>query len=254
MKDKKKQGSEPTVSFIFEGGIPFQKINDYSWALGLAIMGHARESLEDALNGFEQLLHLQASLHLKSDSPSNYWEENILLPNMYLEAAQKAKLIHLPIAAGVLWDMYQIHEGNPLVMEALQKYYPTLLAYHNKLYQQRDPHEDGLISNIHPWETLHGQAAYWRRKLGEIVSAKDTNANKSTTAYHLLELIAQSQQPFKVQDPIFHAFLNWSNESLIQIGGVLGEDVLDIIEKYELSVYCINERLWDEEEKLFLPI
>ncbi len=34
-----------------------------------------------------------------------------------------------------------------------QKVYPALLAYHQWLYNERDPHHEGLVLQIHPWET-----------------------------------------------------------------------------------------------------
>lgn len=34
-----------------------------------------------------------------------------------------------------------------------QKVYPALLAYHQWLYNERDPHQEGLVLQIHPWET-----------------------------------------------------------------------------------------------------
>ena len=34
-----------------------------------------------------------------------------------------------------------------------QTVYPALLAYHQWLYAERDPHGEGLVLQIHPWET-----------------------------------------------------------------------------------------------------
>lgn len=34
-----------------------------------------------------------------------------------------------------------------------KKVLPHLVAYHNWLYEERDPHHDGLVLLIHPWET-----------------------------------------------------------------------------------------------------
>lgn len=49
-----------------------------------------------------------------------------------------------------------------------------------------------------------------------------------------------------LQDPVFLALLTWANESLIKIGHTLGEDVLEIIQWHELTIYSMNEKLWDE--------
>lgn len=34
-----------------------------------------------------------------------------------------------------------------------QRVYPALLAYHTWFYAERDPHQEGLVIQIHPWET-----------------------------------------------------------------------------------------------------
>ncbi len=55
-----------------------------------------------------------------------------------------------------------------------------------------------------------------------------------------------------LQDPFFLSLLVWSNENLIQIGHVLQEDVLDIIQWNELTIYSMNEKLWDTEQRTYL--
>lgn len=253
MKHKKKQGAQPTISLLLEGGIPFHKINDYSCAFGLAIMGHAQESLERALNAFEQLLLLQSCLHPASTVSGNHLKENILFPEAYSSLEEQVELTHLPLAAGVLWSIYQLHPNEAPAKEALRTYYPRLLAYHNYLYQERDPHEDGLITNFHPWESCHGQDVHWQEKLGTITAKEAAREEEAATGYHLFKQLATGVHPFEVQDPLFHAFLSWSNESLIQIGGVLGEDVRDIMEQYELTVFSINDQLWNTDRQQFSP-
>lgn len=54
-----------------------------------------------------------------------------------------------------------------------------------------------------------------------------------------------------LQDPFFLALLVWSNESLIQMGHLLQEDVLEIIQWNELTIYSMNEKLWNAERKAY---
>jgi hypothetical protein len=253
VKHKKKQGAQPTVSLLLEGGIPFHQINDYGWAFGLAIMGHAHKSLEQALDAFEQLLLLQSCLHPTSDASAHHLKENILFPKDYRSLEGRVELAHLPLAAGILWSIYELHREAPLAKEALHKYYPRLLAYHHQLYQERDPNEDGLITNFHPWESFHGQEEHWHEKLQSISKNEGGQKSALDTGYQLLKQWSQDGYAFEVQDPLFHAFLSWSNESLIQIGGALGEDVQDIMEQYELTVFSINDQLWNAEQLQYSP-
>ncbi|HMO40534.1 MAG TPA: hypothetical protein PKC76_14245 [Saprospiraceae bacterium] len=48
------------------------------------------------------------------------------------------------------------------------------------------------------------------------------------------------------QDPRWLTALTWSNESLLRIGHLLGEDVSAILHWHELTIYTMNAKLWDE--------
>jgi hypothetical protein len=43
--------------------------------------------------------------------------------------------------------------------------YPQLLAYHQWLYRERDPHNEGLVLLIHPWETGLDNTPPWMSEL-----------------------------------------------------------------------------------------
>lgn len=45
--------------------------------------------------------------------------------------------------------------------------YPALLAYHEWLYDERDPHGEGLVLQIHPWETGLDNTPPWMSELHE---------------------------------------------------------------------------------------
>lgn len=43
--------------------------------------------------------------------------------------------------------------------------YPALLAYHQWLYKERDPHGEGLVLQIHPWETGLDNTPPWMSEM-----------------------------------------------------------------------------------------
>lgn len=45
--------------------------------------------------------------------------------------------------------------------------YPALLSYHEWLYHERDPHGEGLVLQIHPWETGLDNTPPWMNELHE---------------------------------------------------------------------------------------
>lgn len=46
-----------------------------------------------------------------------------------------------------------------------QTVFPALLAYHNWLYAERDPHGEGLVLQVHPWETGFDNTPPWMSEL-----------------------------------------------------------------------------------------
>lgn len=48
-----------------------------------------------------------------------------------------------------------------------KKVYPALLAYHQWLFNERDPHHEGLVLQIHPWETGLDNTPPWMHELHE---------------------------------------------------------------------------------------
>ncbi len=43
--------------------------------------------------------------------------------------------------------------------------YPHILAYHEWLYDERDPHNEGLVLQVHPWETGLDNSPPWMHEL-----------------------------------------------------------------------------------------
>ncbi len=48
-----------------------------------------------------------------------------------------------------------------------QAVFPALLTYHQWLYHERDPHEEGLVLQVHPWETGLDNTPPWMTELHE---------------------------------------------------------------------------------------
>ncbi len=48
-----------------------------------------------------------------------------------------------------------------------QTVYPALLTYHQWLYAEREPHQEGLVIQIHPWETGLDNTPPWMQELNE---------------------------------------------------------------------------------------
>lgn len=180
-----------------------------------------------------------------------------------------------PVHGFVLLEIYEIAKDKDRAKEFLKELFPKVLKSHQYLYENRDPLEEGLVYIQHPWEPGTDNSPSWDNALSKIdiskidipkYTRKDLQNPKSSRHrptdldydryVHLVDIFRRNnyddkaifeKSPFLIQDPLFNAILAKSNEALIEIGGLLGEDVSEIIHWNELTLYSMNEKLWDEE-------
>ncbi len=67
--------------------------------------------------------------------------------------------------------------------------YPALLAYHQWLYAERDPHAEGLVLQIHPWETGLDSTPPWIQELHDHQMPLWIRLIDKTRLDHLLTLM-----------------------------------------------------------------
>lgn len=186
-----------------------------------------------------------------------------------------------PVHGFIIWRIFEIAcKTNKKEARAfLEEMFPKVKKLHEYFYQYRDPNNEGLVYIRHPWEggtdnspiwdtVLSGInpaeldiPAYERKDLQNPEAAKHRPTNLDYDRYvYLVDLFRRHQYdddaiyqecPFLIQDPLFNAALVWSNECLIKIGQEIGEEVGEIIHWNELSIYSLNEKLWDEDRGIY---
>lgn len=180
-----------------------------------------------------------------------------------------------PVFGFVLLKMYQIAEDKTTALEFLREMYPKIHALHNYYYTYRDPNEEGLVYVRHPWEPGTDNSPTWDSVLEKMntdeldipnYTRKDLQNPKAAAHrptqddydryIYLVDLFRKNKYeeaaidaacPFKVQDPLFNAILAWSNESMIEVCKLIKADETDFVIWNELTVFSMNEKLWDEE-------
>lgn len=175
----------------------------------------------------------------------------------------------LPILGMIILKLHEMATDKVKSLQFLAEVYPKVVKYHEFLYNHRDPKEEGLISIIHPWESGMDNTPIWDEILEEIPvldlreGSEDYLNKDNALAGACIKLIEEfklrsydptaliQHSPFLVQDPFFNAVLCWSNESLLKVGHLLGQNVSDILHWHELTIYSMNEKLWDELSGLF---
>jgi hypothetical protein len=198
------------------------------------------------------------------DAPEDHRTSGVVLP---------------PVHATAVLAVYRHVPDSSRATEFLEFAFPRLKAWHDYLYRERDPEQEGLVYIRHPWESGMDNAPVWdqimqRIQLGpdEIPDyhRADTNSvgpqDRPTSAAYdrfawLVKLFAarsydegaiREECPFLVQDVLFNSLLCRSGRDLAQVARVLGEDPTPFEEAAAKTADAINEKLWDEEHGAYL--
>jgi hypothetical protein len=164
-----------------------------------------------------------------------------------------------------------------------QNVYPALLAYHKWLYHDRDPHHEGLVLLIHPWESGLDNSPPWmselhKHKLGWVLSAVNTlhldrfaqifrrdvhfvPASQRESTRDALALYGM-QRRFKrkaydinaildhavlaIEDVGYNAMLIRANEHLHGIAQTIGRKLPETLRAQMRMTEDAMEQLWDE--------
>lgn len=132
------------------------------------------------------------------------------------------KIVHPPVWGFVLWKLYQQAEDKEKAAIFLKECFPKVVHFHQYLYENRDPNEEGLC----------------------YINSLEEDLLKN----YLFENISKKTSVLKIQDPFFNTILAWSNESLIRIAEVLKEDVTELVQWEELTTHTFNEKLWNAKK------
>ena len=160
--------------------------------------------------------------------------------------------------------------------------YPALLAYHQWLFKERDPHGEGLVLQIHPWETgldntppwmyeMHSHLLpWWIRTLQKLhidtvfgwfrSDRKYVATNQRESNVEALALYAAQRRfrrktydfnkiidhaLFAIEDLTFNAIFIRANDHLIDIAKAIREELPeDLLVSIKKSKQTLEE-LWD---------
>ncbi len=160
--------------------------------------------------------------------------------------------------------------------------YPSLLRYHEWLYEERDPHDEGLVLQIHPWETGLDNTPPWmnemhqhvtptwirlveKAKLGTIVNMlrRDTklipaeqrlNVVDALTLYSTLRRLRRKQYDinrilkhslFSIEDLTYNCIFIRANSLLSEIAKTIHTEVPEDLAKRMVRTEEALESLWD---------
>jgi hypothetical protein len=188
-------------------------------------------------------------------------------------------VIQPPVHATAALCVHRHAEDEVGAKKFLAYAFPKLEAWHEYLYRERDPNEEGLVYIRHPWESGMDNSPMWDRVLqrlhlrpGQIppyhradIHTVSTEERPISTAYdryaYLVKFFADRGYdearirggcPFMVQDVLFNSLLAKANLDLAEIARILGEDPSSHVERAEKTRGAIDGKLWDEDRGTYM--
>jgi glycogen debranching enzyme len=186
----------------------------------------------------------------------------------------------------------QIGKKLPLIERRswYRQVYPGLLAYHQWLYAERDPHDEGLVLQIHPWETGLDNTPPWMAEMNEhllpwwiralqatkldgtlglfrrdtrMVDASQRPTNIEAMAmydiqrrlrrkeYNITKILDHSL--FAIEDLAFNSILIRANEHLLDIARSIRTELpIELVDRMRLAVKAFDD-LWDPYTESYYP-
>ncbi|RMG90782.1 MAG: glycoside hydrolase [Chloroflexi bacterium] len=187
-------------------------------------------------------------------------------------------IVQPPIHATAVLRVYQSANDGEQVRPFLAEIFPKLKAWHEYLYRERDPYQEGLVYIRHPWESGQDNSPIWdnalarmelkseqipayRRVDTQTVDAAERPTDSEYDRYiYLVRMFSERNYdeaaiwpdcPFLVQDVVFNTLLCQANRDLAEIAHILGEDGRLFIEWADQTGYAINQKLWSKTDRIY---
>jgi len=258
---------------------PFQ----WFWDAGFIAIGFAHYDMSKAEAEIETLLKAQWSngfiphivFHVESDSyfPGPDFHRADLHPESSPEY-KSTGMTQPPVTGFVLEEMYRISKDKKASLKFIESQIDKVYNNHAYFYNHRDPQNEGLVYIYHNWESGTDNSPIWDDIWKNVDSPEYTFERRDTTHVdasqrpthreyeHYLHVIDVAKahnyndakiaefSPFLVQDPLFNSILIKSNQSLIALYKLIGnnDDKIKQLELWqEKAVSAVNTKLFDAE-------
>jgi hypothetical protein len=189
-------------------------------------------------------------------------------------------IVQPPVHATAAWRVHELAPDPEASLAWLGRMFPRLAAWHDYLYRERDPDDDGLVSIRHPWESGMDDSPAWDAPLAAIelepgavppyprkdLTMARAEERPTAAAYdqyvHLVEIFKRcrydereirARSRFVVEDPAFNGLLAAAGQDLARIAEALGEDGARFRAQAERTARAVNTRLWNDALHAYVP-
>ncbi len=118
-----------------------------------------------------------------------------------------------------------------------RRVYPSLVKYHEWLYAERDPHQEGLVLSIHPWEIGMDNTPPW---IAELSEHQLNSWIRTIKKLHLDNLISHMRRDTK-NIPSFERFGTVELLAMFSIQWRLRRKAYDISRILDHSLFAIED-------------
>lgn len=258
---------------------PFQ----WFWDSGLIAIGFAHFDMDKAEKEIITLLDAQWGngfiphiiFHTESDSyfPGPDFHRSDLHP----ESSEKYKstgMTQPPVTGFVLQELYRISNDKKPTLKFIETVIDKVYFNHEYFYKNRDPQNEGLVYIYHNWESGTDNSPIWddiwatmnppeytfeRRDTTHVDASERPSKREYDHYLYIIDIAKENNyndakiaelSPFLVQDPLFNAMLIKSNQSLLELYELIGnnEEKVSQLQKWQdKAIATFNDKLFDEE-------
>ena len=262
-----------------KGLYPFQ----WKWDSGFISIGYAHYDIDKAKKEITSILSAQWKngfiphivFHNESDTyfPGPEVHMSHLSPNCPKEV-KSSGITQPPVFGFVLEKIYEIVDDKDNFLDFIKEVIDKVYKNHLYFYKNRDIYNEGLVYIYHNWESGTDNSPIWDGIWEKIDCPEYQFERKDTTHVdpsqrpskreydHYINLIEIAKKfnyddkaiaensPFLVQDPLFNSILIKSNESLINLYKIIGneEKKIETLTQFQRkSIEGINNKLFDNK-------
>jgi len=281
------KAKEVLINNFQKGGftIPSKNLYPFQWkwdsgfiAIGYAHfdMGKAKQEIKSILkaqwkNGF--IPHIV--FHNESDSyfPGPEVHQSELSP-FAPSNIKTTGITQPPVFGFILEKLYEISQNKNEILVFIRSVIDQIYKNHIYFYENRDLFNEGLVYIYHNWESGTDNSPLWDDIWQNIDSPDYKFERKDTTHVdpsqrpskreydhyiHLIEIAKKynyndkgisDNSPFLVQDPLFNSILLRSNEALINLYKIIGNEknkVNFLEKKLSIGIENMNKKLYNEK-------
>ncbi|ADY28536.1 trehalase [Cellulophaga sp. RHA_52] len=262
-----------------KGLYPFQ----WKWDSGFIAIGQAYYDVSKAKQEIATLLDAQwdngfiPHIVFHNESDTYFPGADVHRSDLSPVSSKKYKstgMTQPPVTGFVLEEMYRIAKDKEDMFGYIKSQIDKVYDNHKYFYENRDVNDEGLVFIYHNWESGTDNSPIWddiwetmnppeytfeRRDTTHVDASQRPSKREYDHYLYIIEIAKENNyndakiaelSPFLVIDPLFNAMLIKSNQALINLYTLIGDNddkIAQLVKWQVKSIKGFNKKLWDKE-------